>query len=309
MFSTSILNILLLFLITAILITFYVQQRKNKEEYEEYSLDVMELFEEEPQPPQCKVAIACLMRKPIDLPMWFKHHRKLGVSHFFIRLEDSPGWDDYLSTQNDVIYEVASSDKNGNNYETLIYRQIDFVNKCLSESRRLGIDWVFHIDADELLHGSLKYLDILDPKYKCVRLENAEAVFRENEESCFSAVKFLRCSKKAPCRSYINGKGGGRVENGVVLAGPHHFSYKNKIEGENIYQTPFQTLHVLHFDSCSFGAWAEKFKHLSAKKKDNMPFKYYHESIEAASNAYDTYKKFSMKDTDDIPEDQIYMRV
>lgn len=284
----------------------WLQYQKRTNEYEEMFIDIMEMFEEEPQPPKCNVAIACLMRRPIDLPIWFQHHRKLGVKHFFIRLEDSPGWDEYLASQNDVTYEVHSSDKSGNNYETLMFRQIDFVNNVLNKSKRMGLDWVFHIDADELLHGSLQYLDDLDNTYKCVRLENAEAVFKEDEETCFSAVKFLRCGKGAPCRSYINGKGGGRVEKGVVLAGPHHFAYNNEIQGDSVYETPFKTLHVLHFDSCSFGAWAEKFKHLSNKHKNNTPFKYYEESITAAVDAYDVYKKYNMRSTSDVPESMIY---
>lgn len=302
----SILNIILIFIILTVIITYIIRNKQNHEEYEEVFMDIMELFEEQPQPPKSKVAIACLMRKPIDLPMWFKHHKQLGVSHFFIRLEDSPGWDEYLSLRDDVTFEIGSSDKNGNNYETLIYRQVNFVNNAIKSSHKMGIQWIFHIDADELLHGSLQFLDSLDSIYKCIRLENAEAVFRENEESCFSAVKFLKCSKKAPCRSYINGKGGARIEEGVSIAGPHHFAYKNEIEGPNIYETPFKQLHVLHFDSCSFGAWAEKFKHLSNNKKNNMPFPYYYESMQAASNAYDVYKKHNMKNIEDIDAEQIY---
>lgn len=307
MYSLNILNIILMFIIVMILVVFFLQYRKSmKEGYDEEYIDIMELFEEEPQPPKCKVAIALLMRKPIDLPIWFKHHRKIGISHFFIRLEDSPGWEDYLASQKDVTYEVSSSDKSGNNYETLMYRQLSFVNGSLKKAKQMGIDWIFHIDADELIHGSLKYLDDIHKKYKCVRLENAEAVFSENEETCFSAVKFLRCSKNAPCRSYVNGKGGGRVEDGVKLMGPHHFGYNDQIQGENVYEMPFKQLRVLHFDSCSFGAWAEKFKHLSDKKQNNIPFPYYSESIDAAVQAYDIYKKHNMKSLEKISSDLIY---
>ena len=274
--------------------------RGGEEEY-------IEFFEEEPQPPKCKVAVALLMRRPIDLPIWFKHHRKLGVSRFYIRLEDSPGWEDYLESQRDVDFEISSSDKSGNNYETLMHRQIEFVNKSLKKAAGEGVDWIFHIDCDELLHGSLAMLDDLDAKYRCVRLKNAEAVFKEDEDTCFSAVKFLKCSDNAPCRSYVNGKGGGRVEEGVALAGPHHFSYRGAIQGGNVYEVPFEKLHVLHFDSCSFGAWAEKFKHLGHQKKDNVPFPYYRESIEVAVQAFDVYKKHNMKTLQDIPEELVYV--
>ena len=270
--------------------------------------EIMEFFEQEPQPPKCKVALALLMRRPIDLPLWFQHHRKLGISHFYIRLEDSPGWEDYLAAQKDVDYELSSSDKAGNNYETLMHRQLTYVNKCLKKAKESGIDWVFHIDCDELLHGSLAYLDTLDKKYKVVRIPNAEAVFTGDEESCFSAKKFLKCYENAPCKSYVNGKSGARTEDGVDLQGPHHFGYHGEIVGASVYETPFNTLHVLHFDACSFGSWAEKFHHLGNKKQDNIPFPYYNESMDAAVQAYDIYKKHKMDAIKDISADLVYQR-
>lgn len=294
---------LCLFLILCVLFLF-MWKKEKKVFYYEY--DIVELFEEEPHPPKCKVAIALLMRRPVDLPIWFKHHRKLGVSHFFIRLEDSPGWEDYLATQTDVTYEISNSDKAGNNYETLMHRQLAFVNMSLGKAHQMGIDWVFHIDSDELLHGSLAVLDELAPQDKCVRIDNAEAVFKEDDNTCFSAVKFLKCSSGAPCRSYVNGKSGGRAVEGVRLQGPHHFSFNGEIHGENIKEVPFSRLHVLHFDSCSFGAWAEKFKHLSKQKKDNVPFPYYNQSMEAATKAYDIYKEHNMKTLDGVPEEIVY---
>lgn len=277
-----------------------------KQDQDIYMLDILEMFEQEPKIPKSKVAIALLMRRPIDLPIWLKHHRKIGISHFFIRLEDSPGWEDYLVTQKDITYEISSSDKSGNNYETLMYRQLEFVNKSLVKAKNMGIDWVFHIDSDELLHGSLAELDGLKEKHKCVRITNAEAVFKEDEDTCFSAVKFLKCSKNAPCRSYINGKGAGRAIDGVSLQGPHHFGYNGEVHGDNVYEMPFEKLHVLHFDACSFGAWAEKFQHLGKNKKDNVPFPYYKESIDVAVKAYDVYKKHNMKPLDDFPDEMVY---
>jgi hypothetical protein len=278
-------------------------------------IDSQENFGEETTPPQSKVAIACLMRKPVDLSQWLEHHRQLGVSHFFIRLEDTREQEDFLKTQDDVSLTIAESDKSGNNYETLQTRQIDYVNKSLKDAKPLEIDWMFHIDADELLHGSLNFLDTLDSKYKNVWMENAEAIFNldkknadkdQQNKTCFSTTKFLRCSNGAPCRSYVNGKAGGRVADGVGLIGPHNFHYKGRHTGDHVFNIPFNTLHVLHFDSCSFSAWVEKFHHLGKKKNDKIPFTYYNESINAVEQAFNTYKKFLAPSTKDLSKDQIY---
>ena len=83
-----------------------------------------------------KIAIVSMIMKPVDLSIWLNHHRSLGVSLFFIRLEETPELIDFLEKQEDVILEIGESDKNGNNYLTQNYRQDTLVNnsinKCIS---------------------------------------------------------------------------------------------------------------------------------------------------------------------------------
>jgi len=296
-------------ILIAIILVIHYQRTKSVPRWEVVDINSHEFFGEEPIPPNSKVAIACLMRKPVDLAKWLEHHRQLGISRFFIRLEDSREQEDFLKAQEDVSLTIAESDKSGNNYETLQTRQIQYVDQSLKEAQSLNIDWMFHIDADELLHGSLKFLDTLDHKYKTVWMQNAEAIFNvdnKDKDTCFSTSKFLKCSNGAPCRSYVNGKAGGRVMKGVGLKGPHNFHYKGEHTGPHVYDIPFNTLHVLHFDSCSFSAWVEKFHHLGKKKNDNIPFQYYNESINAVEQAFNTYKKFLSPSTKDMSADQIY---
>jgi hypothetical protein len=254
------------------------------------------------------VGIAVLMRKPVDLPLWLKHHRDMGVQHFFIRMEDTPGWEDMLKTQPDVSLTLAESDK-ANNYETLQTRQIEFVNTCIGKCPQHNIQWLFHVDADELLEGDLRLLRRLPTNIKCIVVENVEAVFDGSESTCFDAKKFLKCSNKAPCRSYANGKAAGRVEDGVQLKGPHNFSYKGSHEGDHVHRFSQKELCVLHFDSCSFGAWSEKFQHLANNGNDSkVPFPYYKDSMKVASEAYSVYKNSTHKDVSSLGGDQVYVR-
>jgi len=267
-----------------------------------------------------KYGIALLMRKPEDLPLWLKHHRELGISKFYIRMEDTPGWEEFLKAQPDIEYEIAESDAT-NNYETLQKRQIAFVNQSLRKAEKDGIEWLFHIDADELLEGNLALLNTISPEIKTITMTNVEAVYDGTEKTCFDARRFKRCQEKgANCRSYANGKSAGRVirptnQGGMVtdtpkttLKGPHNFAYA----GDHIKynkQIDFNELHVLHFDSCSFGAWAEKFRHLNkgTTNKDKTPFPYYEESKKIASSAYTTYMK-TVSSEDNDTDDIIYVR-
>ena len=242
-----------------------------------------------------KVAVIALVRRPVDFSLWLSKLREIGISHFFLRIEDTPSLEEFLKTQKDISFKMGAS-STGNNYESLQQRQVEFVNKSIKAAEELNIKWVFHIDSDELLEGSLTFLDSLEPKFKCVKMENVEAVYSETEESCFSSKKFVKCKEiGAKCRSYVNGKSGARVESGVALAGPHDFSYNGAVNNQTItYIVPFEKLHVLHYDSCTFGSWAEKFSHLSKENATSTPFKYYNESIEQTQTAFATYKKHTM---------------
>jgi hypothetical protein len=254
-----------------------------------------------------KLGIAALMRKPIDLALWLEHHRKIGIHRFYIRLEDSPGVAAYIKGQPDVWMEEGESDPH-NNYTTLQTRQITFVNQVLPMARADGIDWVFHTDVDELIEGDpIKVLGDLDASYKVGKLENAEAVYESEEPTCFSAKKFIRCGKGGPCTAYANGKGVGRTVEGVTLAGPHDFFYNGKLNHTATYKIPFDALHILHYDSCTLGAWLEKFQHLSKNAKlDDIVFPYYKKSIEAAKSAVEVYKEHKMRE--DLQPEWTYTR-
>jgi hypothetical protein len=255
-----------------------------------------------------KIAIASMIMKPVDLSLWLNHHRLIGVSLFFIRLEDTPELIDFLEKQQDVILDIGSSDINGNNYLTQNYRQDTLVNNSIKKCIELNYDWIFHIDSDELLDGNFLFLKKLSKKIKCLKLINAEAIYTENEKTCFSSSKFLKCINGSSCRSYSNGKAGGRVEYGVTSYGPHTFAYNGNYNNEFTYDVPFDDLHILHFDSCSFEKWVNKFKNYSINNTSNIPFIYYNESMQIVNNAFDVYKKHTMYDTSNINNDLLYIK-
>ena len=247
-----------------------------------------------------RVAIALMMRRPIDVGYWLNYHRALGITRFYIRVEDTPDLELYLATQSDVILEKGISDKQGNNYETALERQRVFVNQSIRHAEASGIEWIFNIDSDELLHSDtsslhpLAFLKQLPSSIKTLKLQNAEAIYDGQEAHGFDAKTFKKCSEPgAKCRAYANGKAGGRAEKGVVASGCHNFHVKTKacIDSTTLYHVPFSQLHVLHFESPSFGVWAEKFLHLGKNSAADIPFAYYHESMEAVEKAYAVYQK------------------
>lgn len=244
-----------------------------------------------------------MIRNPQEIHWWISYHKSMGVSAFFIRLEDSPHWEQYLRENNDVWYmESGSSDPYGNNYVTQADRQGVFVNRIIDwcvnhrdDAKR--IDFLFHIDQDELLHGSFDFLSKLHKDTKVLHLKNTEAQYdtddRFTDATCFRAKGFVKCWEPgSSCRAYANGKSGCKIDPEVRYHGPHNMIYKNMTSTHPFYyDIPFEELHVRHFDSCTIGVFASKFHHMS-KGLDTkpIPFPKYLSSLEKIKNLYLSYR-------------------
>jgi len=265
--------------------------------------DKYENFEESYKPNnKLRVGIACMMRKPRDIQDWLNYHQSLGISRFYIRLEDTDELVNTLSSLSNVFLEVGES-TGRDEYKVQQYRQCTFVNKMLKKAEEDNIDWLFHIDCDELISGDLNELSKLDDSVRTVVLNNIEAVYEDiprDNDNCFKAVEFKDCSDpNSGCVAYVNGKSGGRVASDVSCYGPHRFkSNRNGAIEKTI------SLIIKHFESCNFEIYKSKFKRMANKGGDvEIPFPYYNESIEAAKEDNDSllenvFRKYRVKRND-----------
>ena len=242
--------------------------------------------------PITKIAIVSMMKNPKNIDTWLEYHRYMGVRHFYIRLEDTPDLIDFFKSQPDVTLEIGQS-TNVNEYEDIQRRQYDIVSKALQDSSsKVDIDWLIHIDSDELLQGNLSEIDKLPKNVRTFYMKNYEAVYSKvptETDSCFEAKEFRDCaSPNSGCVAYANGKGGGRAEVDVKCNGPHRFMSTQENAKEKLV-----SVRVLHFESCDFEIYKQKFMRLSKKAKlDTIPFPYYIESIKASQeNNVDKLKK------------------
>ena len=238
------------------------------------------------------IALVTLIHKPKNIETWLKIHRDLGISRFYIQLENTPELVDFLKLQPDVTLTVFISN-DSNQYTTLQKRQIDFTNKILKICKE---DWLIHIDSDEILHGNLNEILSLPENVQTFWMQNVEAVYAdipESSDNCFEAIEYRDCSTSGSgCVSYINGKGGGRVVHGVKSNGPHRFKSNNGIEVK-------LNMVVRHYESCDFDQYVKKFSRLSKGAKLNeIPFEYYRDSILANGNVdtlKEVYKRYRVR--------------
>jgi len=235
--------------------------------------------------PGLKVGITLMTRKPHRFDWWLRYHRSLGIYKVFVHVEDTPELlpllrsDEFadfvvVSTGNDNSLDTHNPNSH-DNYYTLMQRQERQVKSSVQKCREQGIEWLFHVDDDELLHFEVPFSRIVDSLatgVTCVVLVNIEAVPKDLSSECvFSDISVFTQHKML---AYRNGKSAGRTAD-ADWHGPHRFT-------GSYYVVPVQRACVLHFESCLYEQWRNKFikhKDIDEKKKQDIPFPFYRDSI------------------------------
>lgn len=244
-------------------------------------------------PPKSKLIIVSMMKNPKNIDYWLDYHRKKGVTHFYIRLEDTPELEDYLSKQSDVYLTVGSSKDASTfsvEYDPQFARQRDLAKNAIGYALQNDIKWIAHIDSDELIECDGKFIqstlerEIKDnPNTHNIIMDNYEAKYdkiNNNSDSCFRYKKLINCRTEKGCVSYVNGKSIARVSDKLQELGPHRFKIPNTDAKD--YEITSKKLRVLHFESCDFDSYVKKFINLSKHKTKDYPFEFYNKSIELA---------------------------
>lgn len=237
-----------------------------------------------------KVAIVTMVNQQPNFDFWLQHHLyNLQIDLIILRVEDTPEYKPLIKQYGDKViasFHYKKDIDTKNNYFTQMDRQEIFVNESIEKAKKMGIEYIFHIDSDELIyvqpdnnktprHKLLrKNLEEVHPDYSCIHFKNFEAVFPNMDDKCFNTSRFIDC-QKGQCLSYANGKSVGRVKHDVKFRGCHYFSGK-------VFNIGDDKLAVLHFDSCTYNKWKSKFnlmKNINDKKYNEIPFPFYKNSI------------------------------
>jgi hypothetical protein len=246
-----------------------------------------------------RIGIVCMMRDAKDVDHWLNHHLGKGVSRFYVRLEipqdrahnDSPLAKRLLSYPQ-VLLKIGNPDETpaASDIEEpgqrQMLRQRAWVTEAIKHALREGINWLVHIDCDELVEcdGTIGDAILTDarPDTQTMVMRNVEAVYGQDrltgKETCFDSKGFKNCDAGL-CAAYANGKSVGRVSEHLREFGAHRFRYEGPGKDDEVLM---QSMHVLHFESCNFRQYVDKFMRLSASESRSFPFPYYNESIEVA---------------------------
>jgi hypothetical protein len=177
--------------------------------------------------------LALLTRKPLHFEWWLHYHITLGISHFFIHIEDTPELVPFLQTEPYrslvTISEKADGGAFKDNYWTLQDRQRAHVNSSLAKCRERGIDYLFHVDDDELIWLDKPFRDIVASAPKGttnLMFPNLEAIPTALDPGNY--FEHIHSFTKKRMLAYVNGKPAGRTLSTVKLDGPHRFSARDR---------------------------------------------------------------------------------
>jgi hypothetical protein len=223
------------------------------------------------------VAICSMVKKPFNFDTWIEYHLSLGVNYIFLRVEDTPELKELTDRYSNI---YANFIENKDDTFSQMDRQAKFIESVKDQMINLNINWVIHIDSDELFCvNDLDIFDEIDEKVNVLHFSNYEAIYQSDDLS----NPFLQTNKFKVMNkiSYGNGKSAARVNKNLEPINAHYF------KGEEIEISPKKAV-ILHFESPTFELWYEKFKNkkwvgsvnLSNDSLDKIPFEFYKESIE-----------------------------
>jgi hypothetical protein len=245
-----------------------------------------------------RAAIVATMRAPgADvLASWLAYHRAIGFRHFFIYFDDPDDPDRAAATGRDVTavrcdpafvrglarlsqWSVVGRFVAGTGVDRLLARQILHVEDAMTriEAGRMPIDWLLHIDADELFvvpgddaGAHFAALDRLGTD-QAIYL-NHEAVpetlevgdmfrtvtlFKRNPAVLHSAGKpRLALASKRRYLAYSHGKAAIRIGADAVPDGVHTFAGIGGALRTRWLASPY----LLHYPSCGFARWRLKYQ-------------------------------------------------
>ncbi|MFT0814254.1 glycosyltransferase family 2 protein [Synechococcus sp. OH20] len=241
-----------------------------------------------------KVCIVTTVRDPgVCLESFIRYHLAIGIAHIYIFFDDPEDpaaqialrFSDVTAIPNDEALQVQQA--LGNilyakygphvSYEVMA-RQILNVETAIQIALEQGMDWIIHIDGDELFYLgealTLDWFDQLDSDILQVRFLNYEAAPEKFEiEDYFREVtlfkrnpavldpnfytKFERISGKIQYfLAYQNGKSAARVYPSILPNSVHSFD----IPEEHTLVTSSPT--VLHYLNCGFQNYYKKYAQL-----------------------------------------------
>lgn len=190
--------------------------------------------------------------------IWCEYHLRV-VDYIFVWLDNPADFERaFTFEQERVIVQKGAQNGCQSPLTALLRRQENNVNAALSLCRSFNVDWLFHIDSDELIYldkkdDSSRWSELADPSVGHVKLLNHEVCPVWETTNHFVDCQHFKLNGQLKFNFYSNGKAAVRCAPRVRAAGVHAFA---EYQGCNIQSVSFV---VLHYACASFDLWKQKY--------------------------------------------------
>jgi len=250
-----------------------------------------------------RVAMVTMTRKPTNLDSWVAHQfDRLDISHLYLYFDYTPHLVNYFTNQVEridlryrekmTIIEMTEEWRQNQNYISGItrdrseenrYRQTLIVQHAINQALDINLDWIFHIDTDELIHLwhnetlplFLSMINYHDPKHmnQTFAFRNWEvAVEHGHYENCFLEGKWFRTQTRGFI-AYGNGKGFGRLSPYLRPWGVHRF--RSSILPRDVH-IPATEMVLLHYPCCNVDQFVTKYRNLGKFDDQGWEWAWFH---------------------------------
>lgn len=229
-----------------------------------------------------RVAIVSLVKEPHNIQTWVDHHKnRMNVDQFYIFADDDSedlgisdpkvqvvkNWKGRLGYQWDNSVDEPT---NRNEKQRLAF------NEAQRMAQQDGIQYLVHIDSDELLWGQ-------DPATVFSRYPGSTSFHMKNEELAPDRMDYTNCfvegkkfhSDPARFTAYGNGKAAGMVGQ-CQWHGPHY------LKGQNTKELSEDELRVLHYPSCNITETLKRARQYGNFKDDSAGWSEHHKETRDA---------------------------
>ncbi len=225
-------------------------------------------------------AICTTVKYPHQFTVWIKYHLNIGIDKIYVFIDDPKDQNtieichQFYPRVTTIICDslligkqkdLFPNNQHFQTYKEVMSRQILNAKYAILLAQQENINWIFHIDADELLFvkddQSLSSVlsNMFSYKNLYLRLQNYEiAPEHDHYQNCFTEGVYFK-TDGFNYVAYVNGKSGVFIGNG----------YNIDVDGVHTFKTPWShtlcsDIVVLHYVSCNFEEFFKKYKVLGS---------------------------------------------
>jgi len=212
------------------------------------------------RPADARMAIVTTILSPDpSFPVWLEYHlRRVDCILLFL---DDPSktaiFEELVGDRRVVLFNGSTAQADMTPESRLIWRQDENNDVAIQFAQANHIDWLLHLDVDELFHDQHNSTWQTLPDVGMVRFYNVEAVFLPYEiDNYFDDCRLFKPHDgDLPYSAYVYGKSAVRVTPNVRSDGPHEFAgYDGK---DIIVRNPV----ILHYPTPTYERWVAKYRH------------------------------------------------